>query len=181
MKTIFGCIALPQRREAKGHRQKSDRKVKKVTTCQLRPEGRNVRCGTWLRGCSSEARKGSQGPREALQGPRRGAFVFNRAGKEGGPLSLRGPVLVAQCSATPATVPATPPFSATPKFRCDTSWEWGGGGGGGGKGATPEFLGGTAATPAKRYKIQISCDTCSATGGTRNRVQLRVPFSRMPP
>ena len=32
----------------------------------------------------------------------------------------------------------------------------------------------TAATPAKRYKIQeISCDTCSATGGTRNRVQLR--------
>ena len=31
----------------------------------------------------------------------------------------------------------------------------------------------TAATPAKRYKIQeISCDTCSATGGTRNRVQL---------
>ena len=31
----------------------------------------------------------------------------------------------------------------------------------------------TAATPAKRFKIQeISCDTCSATGGTRNRVQL---------
>ena len=32
----------------------------------------------------------------------------------------------------------------------------------------------TGATPARRYKIQeiFLCDTCSATGGTRNRVQL---------
>ena len=40
--------------------------------------------------------------------------------------------LVAQCSATPATVAATPPCSATPfqtKFRCDTSRDRGGGGG----------------------------------------------------
>ena len=49
-------------------------------------------------------------------------------------LPLRGhgnPPLVAQCSATPATVAATPPCSATSfqttKFRCDTSREWGGG------------------------------------------------------
>ena len=38
--------------------------------------------------------------------------------------------LVAQCSATPATVAATPPCSATPfqtpKFRCDTSRHRGG-------------------------------------------------------
>ena len=49
---------------------------------------------------------------------------------------------VAQCSATPATVAATPPCSATPfqtpKFRCDTSRHRGGGG------ATPKFLGGVA-------------------------------------
>ena len=53
------------------------------------------------------------------------------------------PGLVAQCSATPATVAATPPCSATPfqttKFRCDTSRHTGGGGG-----ATPKFLGGVA-------------------------------------
>ena len=58
------------------------------------------------------------------------------------PLSKIHASLVAQCSATPATVPATPPCSATPfqttKFRCDTSREWGG------KGATPKFLGGVA-------------------------------------
>ena len=51
--------------------------------------------------------------------------------------------LVAQCSATPSTVAATPPCSATPfqttKFRCDTSRHKGGGGG-----ATPKFLGGVA-------------------------------------
>ena len=83
--------------------------------------------------------------------------------------------LVAQCSATPATVAATPPCSATP-FQTQISVRHLPAHGGGG-GATPQFLGGVArhgATPAKRYKIQeISCDTCSATGGTRNRVQLR--------
>ena len=45
---------------------------------------------------------------------------------------------------------------------------------GGGKVRHQHFWGvwrDTAATPAKRYKIQeISCDTCSATGGTCNRV-----------
>ena len=44
---------------------------------------------------------------------------------------LLGCALVAQCSATPATVAATPPCSATPcqtpKFRCDTSRHGGAG------------------------------------------------------
>ena len=69
-----------------------------------------------------------------------------------------------------------------PKFRCDTSGEWGGGE----RCDTKIFRGGgatllrqCAATPAKRYKIQeISCDTCSETsvarqGVPRSRVQLR--------
>ena len=49
-------------------------------------------------------------------------------------------------------------------------------GGGGGKVRHQNFQGvwrDTAATPAKRYRIQeISCDTCSATGGPHNSVQL---------
>ena len=89
---------------------------------------------------------------------------------------------MAQCSATPAIVAATPPCSATPfqttKFRCDTSRHRGGGG------ATPNFLGGVARhrcyTCKTLFKIQeISCDTCSATGGTRNRVQLRVWLAKI--
>ena len=87
--------------------------------------------------------------------------------------------LVAQCSATPATVAATPPCSATP-FQTQISVrhlrECGG------KRCDTKILRGCSATPVlhlqKRYKIQeISCDTCSATGGTRNRVQLR-PWDR---
>ena len=82
--------------------------------------------------------------------------------------------ILAQCSATPATVAATPPCSATP-FQTQISVRHLPAKGGGG--ATPKFLGGrmrdTGATPAKRYKIQETrCDTCSATrvratGGTR--------------
>ena len=88
-------------------------------------------------------------------------------------------ILVAQCSATPSTVPATPPCSATP-FQTQISVRHLPGMGGV-EGATPKFLGvwrDTAATTAKRYKIQeISRDTCSATGGTRNRVQLRFSYA----
>ena len=78
----------------------------------------------------------------------------------------------AQCSATPATVELRHPRVARHlfrrKFRCDTSREWGGG-----KVRHQNFRGCDA--PAKRYKIQeIGCDTCSATAGTRNRVQLRI-------
>ena len=51
--------------------------------------------------------------------------------------------LVAQCSATPATVPATPPCSATP-FQTQISVRHLPGMGGGGKGATPKFSGGVA-------------------------------------
>ena len=77
---------------------------------QLRPEGRNPRVGTRLRGPEVlprnstprfgnsgsrtppsrgplEAQKGS--PQEAFQGSRRGVSVFKGAGKEGGP--LKGP------------------------------------------------------------------------------------------
>ena len=75
------------------------------------------------------------------------------------------PALVAQCGATPATVAATPPCSATPfrtqisvrhlpaqGGRCDTKRFWG-------CGATPVL------------KIQeISCDTCSATRVARQGV-----------
>ena len=49
--------------------------------------------------------------------------------------------LVAQCSATPATVPATPPCSATP-FQTQISVRHLPGMGG--EGATPKFLGGVA-------------------------------------
>ena len=60
-------------------------------------------------------------------------------------------ILVAQCSATPAAVAATPPCSRhlfRPKF-------------------TPKFLGGVA-----RSKIQeISCDTCSSTRVARQGVR----------
>ena len=50
--------------------------------------------------------------------------------------------LVSQCSATPATVAATPPCSATP-FQTQISVRHPGTGGGG-KGATPKFSGGVA-------------------------------------
>ena len=79
--------------------------------------------------------------------------------------------LVAQCSATPATVAATPPCSATP-FQTQISVRHLPGQGGGG-GATPKFLGGVARHRCYSCKT-LSCDTCSATGGTRNRVQQRV-------
>ena len=46
--------------------------------------------GNSLPGGALEPRKGSQGPRTALQGPWRGVSVSDGAGKEGGP--LRGPV-----------------------------------------------------------------------------------------
>ena len=70
------------------------------------------------------------------------------------PLDFRGEMvtLVAQCSATPATVAATPPCSATPfqttKSRCDTSRHSRGGRGG----ATPKFLGGVARHPCYTCK-----------------------------
>ena len=86
------------------------------------------------------------------------------------------PTLVAQCSATPATVAATPPCSATP-FQTQISVRHLPAQGGGGCdtkifracSATPVL------TPAKRYKIQeISCDTCSATRVARQGVPATV-------
>ena len=53
-----------------------------------------------------------------------------------------GRILVAQCSATPATVATTPPCSATP-FQTQISVRHLPGMGGG-EGATPKFLGGVA-------------------------------------
>ena len=91
--------------------------------------------------------------------------------------------LVAQCSATPASVAATPPCSATPFQRqldVRHSWQF--------KGDKCEkgLLGGcsailvlilkkSAATPEKpQDSEEICCDTCSATAVPRTRVQLCV-------
>ena len=64
--------------------------------------------------------------------------------------------LVAQCSAIPATVAATPPCSATPfqttKFRCDTSRHTGGGGGG----CDTKIFRGCSATPVLHLQNAIN-------------------------
>ena len=74
-----------------------------VFSFQSRPEGRNRRGETRLRGpevleplrglgirpLSQSPRKALRASGEALQGPRRGVSVFKGAGKEGGP--FRGP------------------------------------------------------------------------------------------
>ena len=57
--------------------------------------------------------------------------------------ALRAASLVAQCSATPATVAATPPCRATP-FQTQISVRHLPAHSGGGGGATPKFLGGVA-------------------------------------
>ena len=86
--------------------------------------------------------------------------------------------IVAQCSATPASVAATPPCSATPcqrqlnvrhpwqlkGDRCDRAFQ----------GVCCD----AAATPEKpQDSEEVCCDnTCSATGGSRTRVQLWLPL-----
>ena len=82
-------------------------------------------------------------------------------------------LLVAQCSATPATVAAIHLCSATP-FQTQISVRHLPARGGGR--CDTKIFRGCSATPVlhlqNAIKSKNSCDTCSATGGTRNRVQL---------
>ena len=71
-------------------------------------------------------------------------------------LRARAPKVVAQCSATPATVPATPPCSATP-FQTQISVRHLPGMGGGK--VRHQIFRGCGATPAKRYKSRKSAAT----------------------
>ena len=70
------------------------------------------------------------------------ALFISQKGLQRGTPKAPLPPLVAQCSATPATVAATPPCSATP-FQTQISVRHLPGQGGG-QGATPKFLGGVA-------------------------------------
>ena len=88
--------------------------------------------------------------------------------------AIKNRSLVAQCSATPATVAATPPCSATP-FQTQISVRHLPGQGGGQGGDTKIFRE-CSATPvlhlqkAKTKMQEISCDTCSATRVARQGV-----------
>ena len=79
---------------------------------------------------------------------------------------LESVILVAQCSATPAIVAATPPCSATPfqttKFRCDTSRHRGG------EGATPNIFRGCSATPVLHLQNAIKSRKSAATRVARH-------------
>ena len=76
--------------------------------------------------------------------------------------------LVAQCSATPATVAATPPCSATPfqtpKFRCDTSRHRRGGGGR----CDTKIFRGCSATPVLHLQNAIKSRKSAATRVARH-------------
>ena len=78
-----------------------------------------------------------------------------------------GGILVAQRSATPATVAATPPCSATPfqttKFRCDTSGDRGGGGR-----CDTKILRGCSATPVLHLQNAIKSRKSAATRAARH-------------
>ena len=74
--------------------------------------------------------------------------------------------LVAQCSATPATVAATPPCSATPfqttKFRCDTSRDMGG------RRCDTKIFRGCSATPVPHLQNAIKSRKSAATRVARH-------------
>ena len=74
------------------------------------------------------------------------------------------PSIVAQCSATPATVAATPPCSATPfqtQIRCDTS-------GAGGGGCDTKIFRGCSATPVLHLQNALKSRKSAATSVARH-------------
>ena len=99
-------------------------------------------------------------------GPPNGAIGDNMTTYLTSKQSALGNYVFAQCSATPATVAATPPCSATPfqtpKFRCDTSRHMGGGR------CDTKIFRGCSATPVLHLQNAIKSRKSAATRVARH-------------